>query len=99
MKSDTTKKKLGLWSTIGGAISAALGVLGAMCTLAVCPCVAIAVLTAIFGVGIAAFLSRYSWAFIILGALLVANGIWQFKRRKKAACPFCAEVPDEDNEG
>ncbi|OVE73332.1 hypothetical protein BVX93_01965, partial [bacterium B13(2017)] len=60
-------KKMGLISTIGGAISGILGILGAACVVCAPVCGAVCIsgpLVAIFGVGIAGFLYKYNVMFI-----------------------------------
>lgn len=71
-------KKIGWVSTIGGAFASILGILGATCVVCspVCGALGISGLLAIItGAGIAGFLYKYHWLFIIFGSLVLVLGL------------------------
>ena len=80
------KNKLGWLSTIGGALASILGILGAACVVCapVCGVLCISGLLAVIaGAGIAGFLYKYHWIFIIVGGAIFILGIFIILKSRK----------------
>ncbi len=83
------KNKTGWLSTIGGAISSAIGILGASCVVCAPVCGGLSIagpLAAIFGVGVAGFLYKYSIMFVVVGGICFLFGIFLIIRKRKTTC-------------
>lgn len=90
------KKLTGLISAVGGIISSALGIIGTTCT--VCAPVCIGPFVAIFGVGVATFLYKYSTIFIVIGGILFVLGITLIFLRKRNI-DYCPAESDKEEGG
>jgi len=81
------KNKVGVVATVGGGLSAVMGVLGALGAAAACGSACIAgPLVVVFGASIAGFLHEYNSLFIVIGGLLVLLGIVFIVRNKNSGC-------------
>jgi hypothetical protein len=95
------KKKAGLFGTIFGAIASTLGFLGSACVVCAPVCGGVCIagpLAAIFGIGVAGFLSKYCVLFTVIGVLSFLAGLYMMLRKERSACS-CASCGDEKTSG
>ncbi len=81
-------KKIAWLSTIGGAITSIIGILGAVCATPICGTLCISgFITALSGVGVAVFLHKYHLIFLLVGLCIFICGIILIiKCKKKCSC-------------